>query len=439
MDAKFLQDVVNFLRSYQEALQEMHGKAKDSPEGYAALLESGAFFEFGEGLEAYFLQFWVLLPGHMRAQMEKKVSIQLCEPERYTIENVAGVCHYTIQKALSIPVSQQTLQTTNAALVLYETAFVLMEIMMRFESKLNSNAFLDRLKLDPDRDPAIELTRIARYLQNHVLIRAKGRPIRIAEVEAYLHSAKHPDPFVHRAAEQEKHCHWYVHKRGSAHKEGKWKGLDITFGAEGTHQGGFLIRGMSAIDEQGHYVDGPSRCVDELLKLLGKSTAGDLAKSLHGVITKESSPELYLESSPFLQFGEWCAAPRVGLSLANESLEERKYYLQRLYRFHICPDQTKNDSKLIFLSLVTQGWSGGHARMLMNMKEYQCRKAIEAFLAGRGKAPQEFIDRKKLGEYDRCELKGALASPAIHEIVANVTLEADEAEHPHFSEFEDVA
>jgi|GEM_PF-5040347 len=439
MNDTFLKSVVEFLQSYQSALTELERRSGSRPEGYCSLLNSGEFFEFSEGLEAYFLQFWSLIPGHLRAQMEKKVSVQLCDPERYTAENVAGVCHFTIQKALSIPVSLETLQKTNAALVLYETAFVLTEIMMRFESKMNPNAFLDRLKLVPDRSPAIELPRIARYLQNHVLIMAKGRPIRIMEVEAYLNSPGHPDPFVHGAIEQEKHCLWYVHKRGDTCLEGPRKGLDITFGADGSHKGGFLVRGFGALDEPGHYVDGPSKCVDEILRILGISSANQLAQLAQGAIAKANSPALYLESNPFLQFGEWCAAPRVGLSLQQDGLDERLQFVEKLYRYHLSPDQTKNESKVLFLSLVTQGWSGGHARMLMNMKEFQCRKAIEAFLAGRGMDPKGFIGSKKLGEYERCQLKGALASPASHEIVANVTLEADESEHPHFSEFEEVA
>jgi len=437
MGETFLQSVENFLQSFQTSLLQIQAKSRDDNSTLVSLLESGELFEFSENLEAFFLHFWSLVPGYERDKMEKRLAKQLCNPEMLTAPNVAETVLCSIRNVVGIPITQDSIQKTNAVLLMYECAFLIMELMARFESKLNPNAFLDRLKIQPDRDPSLELTRLGRYLLNHVLLVAKGRPYRLTEVEAYLQSEQHPDPFVHGAPEQSKHCRFYFHKRGSSYLEGPRKGMDLTFGTEGLHQGGFLIRGIGAQDEAGHYVDGPSRCVDEILKTLGQKSASELGERFQATFTKELSPDFYLLSTPSLHFGEWCAAPRVGLALRKSDLEERVKYIDRLYRFHICPDQTKSDSKLIFLALLRQGWSGGHARLLMNMKEFQCKRALEAFQEGKGKDPKTFVDAARSNESDRCELYGALASPESHRVLATADLTVDESEHPHFSEFDE--
>jgi hypothetical protein len=83
------------------------------------------------------------------------------------------------------------------------------------------------------------LTEIATTLQQRLVIRTESRAYQITELEFYYHSRQHPDPYVHRSAEQLKHLHWYFNQANS---------LDLTFGDRDTNSyGGILLRGLQII------------------------------------------------------------------------------------------------------------------------------------------------------------------------------------------------
>lgn len=434
MKESFIESVVNFLISYQESVLELLQTSKENPKGLAGLIETGKVFDFAERLESYFFQFFSILPGAERARIEKNTGKQLLNSDLLTIETVSATIINSIEEISKIPVSEETLKTTNALPLFFRSAFLLSDLMARFESKVNPNAFMERLRISQDQDPTIELTRISRYLQNHVLLMIGEQPYRITEIEAYYHSNNHPDPYVHRATEQARCGYWYFHKRGSGYREGKIKGLDIAIGTEGRIFGGILIRGIAPQNQSGEYIDGPSRVVDEILKNLNSTKVRDIAGKLDQPITKEKSPELYLTSNPSLMPGEWCAAPRVGLGLRNDNdLALQKTFFLKRYRFHICPDQTSVDRGMIFLSLVLQGWNAGMARLLMNMSDSMCMKSIEAFKQGFDKDLSGYL-RPKLTASEHFELYGALSSPGIRALITNADLAVDGSKHPHFDE-----
>lgn len=115
--------------------------------------------------------------------------------------------------------------------------------------------------------------RFAENLFSKILIVCNGVQFRLTEIEFYLYSDDHPDPFVHRHPRQLTNGEWYfhctTHKEGT-YKGGTFKGLDITFGIEETkpEYGGILIRSIQNLDTS-EYIVGPCNCVDALLTTAG--------------------------------------------------------------------------------------------------------------------------------------------------------------------------
>merc|ERR1712193_214291 len=85
------------------------------------------------------------------------------------------------------------------------------------------------------------------------------RPHVLLEVEAYLNSKKHPDPFTHSSPSQKHGGCWYFHSKGKSFNGGTYKGLDICIGfseeekaaedssSGGVAYGGFLIRSIAEL------------------------------------------------------------------------------------------------------------------------------------------------------------------------------------------------
>jgi hypothetical protein len=82
-------------------------------------------------------------------------------------------------------------------------------------------------------------TEMAATLQHQLVVRTESKTFRITELEFYYHSRNHPDPYVHKGAEQLKHLHWYFNQATS---------LDLTFGDRDTNSyGGILLRGLQLL------------------------------------------------------------------------------------------------------------------------------------------------------------------------------------------------
>lgn len=429
--AMSLKNIIDFLISYQDALARLHERAGEDTLGYEKLILSGEVSDFAEMLEGYYLQYFVLLSGEERARIEKQAGLRHLNEDDLIPIRAAKVIHHHVWRPLQEKVSASSPDLKNSVAVFFESAYVLCDLMARLEARIHPNAFLERLRVDPSKGAARELVRVARYLQNYTVLMVKGRPYRLCELEAYLKSPEHDDPFVHAAEEQSRFAHWYFHKRGTGYKEGTRKGLDITFGQPGLFHGGLLVRAVGALDEAGHYIDGPSLVVDEILRAFKVGKVADLARVFIKRLTREESPDLYLVSKPDLHPGEWCAGPRVGLTLKSKNFEARRSFIDRPYRFHICPDQTAHEQSLLFLSLIAQGWSGGQARLLMNMSQSACQRALIAYRKGTLLEPREYADRK-LTRSELCELAGALHGRG-NGLINGAELDADENDHPHFS------
>ncbi|MBX2813641.1 MAG: hypothetical protein KTR25_17620 [Myxococcales bacterium] len=71
-------------------------------------------------------------------------------------------------------------------------------------------------------------------------LHAGARVFAILEIEFYLNSSDHLDPFVH-CHHQKKHTGtWYFNRQGQGYRGGTYKELDLTFGPPEAY-GGILI------------------------------------------------------------------------------------------------------------------------------------------------------------------------------------------------------
>lgn len=99
------------------------------------------------------------------------------------------------------------------------------------------------------------MAEMAAILLQQLVLRVGTRRYRLADVEFYLRSGAHPDPFVHGDAEQRQCGRWYYNRAG---------GLDLTFG-NGTDTGGILLRGLMRLDAPRQAVYGPQRVLREVV------------------------------------------------------------------------------------------------------------------------------------------------------------------------------
>ncbi|MFK7930927.1 MAG: hypothetical protein AB8H79_22270 [Myxococcota bacterium] len=138
------------------------------------------------------------------------------------------------------------------------------------------------------------------------------RPV---EVETYVHTEGHADPYVHcdprQAAEG-----WYVHRRGGTLKNGTFKGLDLTFGAAGFF-GGVLMR---AVESDGRLVVGPCNVVHAWMQVLGCDHVREFDARIDELGLQAAAP----------QTGPIYTCRRVGLGAGPESWRlARQRYLTR--------------------------------------------------------------------------------------------------------------
>jgi hypothetical protein len=99
------------------------------------------------------------------------------------------------------------------------------------------------------------MAEMAVILLQQLVLRVGTRRYRLADIEFYLHSQTHADPFIHGDDEQRQCGRWYYNRAG---------GLDLTFG-NGTNAGGILLRGLVLLEAAPTAVYGPQRVLRELI------------------------------------------------------------------------------------------------------------------------------------------------------------------------------
>ena len=265
----------------------------------------------------------------------------------------------------------------------------------------------------------VRLWKIANYILNGTILVNHNRNYLIKEVEAYLHSDDHPDPFVHKDPHQLSSGCWYFHRQNEkAYKGGTFKGLDITFGYKDDENcyGGFLIRSLYCLTTQ-QLIQGPSNCVDDLCR-----NKGIVRLVYHLRKQTEEKPPIPVNLGSHLQLvpvenkrtQKMHASPRVGLTLKRGTYQDKAQYLMRPYRFTVDSDKIKKNKSMIFI-----GGLVANNNLFDLVKELRvgtsvAKKWERTFLSGKAMAKKVGYDRmtrqyvgKTLSMSDYLKLYGA--------------------------------
>ncbi len=208
-------------------------------------------------------------------------------------------------------------------------------------------------------DPT-EFENMADELLNNYVLRISNTNYRIHEIEFYLQSHDHPDPYVHCDRRQLTIGEWYFHKRGGTYKGRTYKGLDCSFG-RGAY-GGILIRAIGTAE---HMLEGPCVVVDHILHSCGKASITELVAAEDdnlGVFTTRQFALVYapdlVPKYPVYQ------CRRVGLTPGRAPI-----YAAAPYRYLTCPHRIKKDRQSLKDGLAeNHGLSAEEIRQLLSGK-----------------------------------------------------------------------
>ena len=242
---------------------------------------------------------------------------------------------------------------------------------------------------------------------------ANGVNFRLCEIEFYLNTPGHPDPFVHCDEDQHHKCRWYFHKQnGKSYKSGTYKGLDITFGYKDNTDvyGGILIRSIKNLDNS-VFTEGSCRVVNILLETTEYTTIQELVDNgLKSNTSIDGTKLLYLEQTDTLKNKVIYQGPRVGLTLKKPS--KRKYeYIMRDYRYLTYPKKTKKYRSTVILNLYYKKENIDNIEDNIEdntgCKKRFITKYINLYDKGNTLAIKDFYN-KRLNNSDICMLYGLL-------------------------------
>ena len=254
-----------------------------------------------------------------------------------------------------------------------------------------------------NRDIGLWFNELAERLLNHSALLVAGSAHHIVELELYYRSAQHPDPFVHDDARQESLGRWYFHRRAGQYTGGSYKGLDLTFGAEGISAGA-LIRTLKT--PQGQLIHGCSLCVDYLLTKTGFGHVRELDEALgEGHIWDESEFLQLVATSPPRVHHIYSSA-RVCLTLKRAGVETlMPDYIMRPYRFFTEPSLNKGKLHTI-IALYKKGVDLAAIRELTHSTQVTIERYIKAFEVGQARGQMTRYVGRALKPAELCELHG---------------------------------
>ena len=258
--------------------------------------------------------------------------------------------------------------------------------------------------LETDADHVVWFDAVASRLLCGCQLVAGGVAHRITEVEFYYRGGSHLDPFAHRDPVQVENGRWYFHRTGGVYRGGSFKGLDLTFGPPSAF-GGILIRGLEQQD--GPLFDGPSLCVDHLLRLNGVASVAALDAAIAGRSLWDDSSPLWLRwvdppaDRPILR------TARVGLSLKRlRQSEGPARFLMRRYRYLTEPRRISKGKPHMVLALHADGKSPDEIRALTNATRAAIGRYLADFVEGRAEADFTRYFGLEIGPRDLARLHG---------------------------------
>lgn len=245
---------------------------------------------------------------------------------------------------------------------------------------------------------------------NHLVV-ANAR-FEILEVEFYLNSPQHPDPFTHGSEAQSSSGRWYLHKTSGNNT--KYNGLDITIGENGSSKGGILLRTLRDVKTK-EVVEGPSNITALLSEKLSAKNLTDLSSTLAASHVEDHHQPIYLEwngTTTYLMVGKSIIkSPRVNLSWSNRAnLELRKRFIMAPYRYTVKGHKFLNQRSTIFLSFYQLVQSEELAQRAAYVRATEGKKYLEAFLEGQRLADLDsFFGNTAMDCYQLCRFYGAWA------------------------------
>ena len=195
---------------------------------------------------------------------------------------------------------------------------------------------------------------IADILMNYHLLLADTSAFRICELEFYLKSDCHPDPYTHCNPDQLKYGTYYFHKHNTVtYKSGTFKGMDITLGDEATSSYfGILVRAVYNIKTK-EFTEGPCNVVHAILKCYNLESINALTNN-QSLNIWENSQNLILQpvkrnlskfTNSKFPYEEIYFGPRIGLG--DPTTELHHIYVNSPYRFIIQKEKIKKNKKTL--------------------------------------------------------------------------------------------
>jgi hypothetical protein len=187
------------------------------------------------------------------------------------------------------------------------------------------------------------------FLNSTILVlrphsKAAEAQFRLAEIEFYVHSQTHPDPYTHRSPEQRTSDRFYFHKfSNGTYKSGTWKGLDVCLG-DGSTFFGVLIRSVvdAATDR---LIEGPCLTVNRILEHFECRTIDAFVDQVCGgkldFDVYDASRPLHFRRLRLPRQRPIYCGPRIGLS------DKWPEFRDRPYRFCTEPDRIKKRKRTL--------------------------------------------------------------------------------------------
>lgn len=201
----------------------------------------------------------------------------------------------------------------------------------------------------------MDFIKITNKLLNNSHLVVKDIKYDIVEIEIYFHGHGHPDIYTHCHPEQLNQCYWYFHRTSKSdkakYKSGTHKGLDFTVGDINNNVFfGILIR---SINLGNRLIEGPSKCVDEILSITDYESIDQFAKKesmdvkgnkILTIIPKDVPTDKVVYKSP-----------RVGINLKNKKMIDKKYhFVEKHYRYFTEPTLKKGKNLIIYALCLDQ-------------------------------------------------------------------------------------
>ena len=180
-------------------------------------------------------------------------------------------------------------------------------------------------KLDYDDLDDSYFASMADRLLNECYLLVNNKKFRIIEIEFYLKSNHHPDPYVHSNEDQLLMDAFYFHRfKNGTYKNGNYRGLDLSFGDAKTNSFfGILIRSIQDLKTL-VITEGPCNVVNKFLAEYGYDSIMEFTNS-ENLDIFENDHDFILVPTNNLHKETIFYGPRIGLSNKYPAYQTRKY------------------------------------------------------------------------------------------------------------------